>query len=316
MKVLMATDGSAHSDSAVDLLKRLPLPHGSEIVVLTVVDTVTPTFRTEPMLQGQVAELLQQLLPKLRQGAELLVQHAALALKESGAALSTEIREGHTADQILQACDRLRADLVVVGYRGLAATSTTLIGSVSHQILKHAPCSVLVARHSAGEPPRGRRHGETFRRLQIVLAFDGSHGAQAAVEELKRLPLRDRAAVTVLRVLPELSRFAVAGTAMRFLNEVWEGERQAAAAELGHVVQDLRITGAEVAAEVRDGTPLQEVSEVSRQIGADIVMLGSQGRRTAERFLLGSVSNHAVFCAPCSVWIVRRRNTEPERQNA
>lgn len=308
MKVLMATDGSAHSESAISLLKRLPLPDGSEITVLTVIDTVTPTFRTEPMLQGHVTETLRQLLPKLRQGAELLLQRAALDLEESGAALRTEIREGHTADQILQACGRLRPDLVVVGCRGLAAASTTLIGSVSHQVLKHAPCSVLVVRDSAGEQPGGQPHGENSRRLQIVLAFDGSRDARAAVEELKGLPLRDRAAVTVLNVLPELSRFGVGGAALRLLSEVWEGERQAARAELSRVVEDLRTTGAEVTAEVRDGSPIEQICGATREIGADIVMLGSQGRNTAERFLLGGVSHHAVFCAPCSVWVVRRQD--------
>ncbi len=61
---------------------------------------------------------------------------------------------------------RFEADLIVMGARGLSAVRRLLLGSVSSEVVDHAPCPVLVARHAKvdrvllatdGSPPRPMR---------------------------------------------------------------------------------------------------------------------------------------------------------------
>jgi nucleotide-binding universal stress UspA family protein len=53
---------------------------------------------------------------------------------------------GHAREQILKTIEAERADLVVVGARGLGAVGRALLGSTSEHLLLHSPCSVLIVR--------------------------------------------------------------------------------------------------------------------------------------------------------------------------
>ena len=58
---------------------------------------------------------------------------------------------GHPGQEIVKLAESLKADLVVVGSRGLTGTDRYLMGSISDTVVKYAPCSVLVVHH----PPTG-----------------------------------------------------------------------------------------------------------------------------------------------------------------
>lgn len=55
---------------------------------------------------------------------------------------------GHEAKEILKAARQQKADLVLVGSKGLTGLRRFLMGSVAHTVSQHAPCSVLVVRSS------------------------------------------------------------------------------------------------------------------------------------------------------------------------
>ena len=65
-----------------------------------------------------------------------------------GRGLTGVFVEGHgnAADVIVQEAEESGADLIVVGTRGLGATKRTFLGSVSTNVVHHAPCDVLVVR--------------------------------------------------------------------------------------------------------------------------------------------------------------------------
>jgi nucleotide-binding universal stress UspA family protein len=53
------------------------------------------------------------------------------------------------------------------------------------------------------------------------------------------------------------------------------------------------------------GDPRSCILDVAKEWGADLIVLGSHGRRGLDRFLLGSVSETVAVHAPCSVRVVR-----------
>lgn len=75
--------------------------------------------------------------------ANILVRCAA---DFEGIEVSSQLREGHPAEQLTLAAHEENSELLVVGSRGLGGFSAMLLGSVAQQCLRHANCAVAVIR--------------------------------------------------------------------------------------------------------------------------------------------------------------------------
>lgn len=150
MRILLATDGSPDSWAAVDFLKILNFPKSSKLTLLHVVRK--HVYQTEQVLMGgrssrsQFAKLAEQLLKQRGREGVTLFQESRERLAASGLIIEECLASGHEAQEILKAARRTRADLIVVGSRGLTGLRRLLLGGVSHKVVHHAPCSVLVIR--------------------------------------------------------------------------------------------------------------------------------------------------------------------------
>jgi nucleotide-binding universal stress UspA family protein len=294
MKILLATDGSRHSRSAVDLLKRTPFASPrNEVRVLVVVPT--------GQLPVQIA---------LRREGENLARGEAKRLQDVGCAVQTVLREGHVAKCIIDTAEEFGAELVVVGSRGLSGAKRFLLGSVSQKTMKYAPCSVLVTR-PPGEPTatQGTKTGAP---LRILVAFDGSQSAQAAVEDVASLPLPDDTELTIVTALPLITYFRT--DIIQTASPEWRRRKTATQADLESAALVLRRATSRVATIVREGSDeTEEILKVADELDTDIIVLGHKGKSAIKRFLLGSVSNRVTHHAKCSVWVVRRPNRTAPR---
>jgi nucleotide-binding universal stress UspA family protein len=61
-------------------------------------------------------------------------------------AVETFARVGDAADAILDVAEEQRADLIVIGNKGMTGATRFLLGSVPNKVSHHAPCSVLIVR--------------------------------------------------------------------------------------------------------------------------------------------------------------------------
>ncbi len=152
---------------------------------------------------------------------------------------------------------------------------------------------------------------------RILLAVDGSACSEAAVQTLVARVRPDHAEVRVLHAvewlkhMPDSFRFGVGPNAGRDIEEWRLRAMHEAEALVERVSARLRAAGFETSTATPDADARYAIVEAASQWPADLVVLGSHGRRGLDRFLLGSVAESVMRHAPCSVEIVREPHPAP-----
>jgi nucleotide-binding universal stress UspA family protein len=147
--------------------------------------------------------------------------------------------------------------------------------------------------------------------MKMLLAIDGSEYSKKAVERVAAQFKTDDVDLHVLHVdewpkeLPTSLAFAEGSAAAREIIALHERRRQEIAALMASVTRQLQSAGFRTTEVVRAGDARQEILSYAEEIDADLIVLGSHGRRGVDRFLLGSVSDGVMRHARCSVEIVR-----------
>ncbi len=150
LRILFASDGSPDAKAAISLLHLIDFPQSSQLTILHVVKKhfyqtpqLVTTIRHSPTNMDIIAKAL--LKERGLKGTQLLHDiEAKFADKEWK--INEHLAFGSAADEILKCAKRIRADLVVLGSRGMTSMRKLLMGSVSNKVVRHAPCSVLVVR--------------------------------------------------------------------------------------------------------------------------------------------------------------------------
>ena len=136
--------------------------------------------------------------------------------------------------------------------------------------------------------------------MKILLATDGSKFSQAATQALISQCRPQGTEIRVLNVV-DLPLMIPTLYASEFREEsLKDGEEFVHKAE-----QPLTEAGYKVETAVEEGDPKSTIVEDAVRWHADLIVLGSHGRKGVDRFLMGSVSEAVARHAPCSVEVVR-----------
>lgn len=146
----MAVDGSPPSQIAVELGIRLARGLGGTLTLLH----VSP-LREHPLLTSEEETVDGETR------ALSLLESAAAVCRGVGIRPQTATARGRPATEILRYLRRHPMHLVVLGSRGLGGATSVLLGSVSREVVRDAPCSVVLARATAGLVASDRPGGES-----------------------------------------------------------------------------------------------------------------------------------------------------------
>lgn len=136
-KILVAYDGSTHSERALELAIKLAAGSETCLGLIYAYDKI-PTYLGEPDYET--------LTTKAAFKAQELVNAVVAQLKARGVVIATNILQGPAAEAILHVADIEHYDLIVMGSRGLSDWQGALLGSISHRVLHHAQVPVLIVR--------------------------------------------------------------------------------------------------------------------------------------------------------------------------
>jgi len=143
--------------------------------------------------------------------------------------------------------------------------------------------------------------------MNILIAIDGSKFSQSAIQAVVAHINPHHAALRLLHVIEPIPEYADSlswGYGLQS-DRVLQEEREQAQGLLARAAQGLRDAGFDVATAVEVGDAKAVIVDAAAEWPADLIVLGSHGRKGLERFLMGSVSEAVARHAPCSVEIVR-----------
>ena len=137
--IVVGTDGSAHAERALDEAIAIAARDQAALHIVT-------AFPDSGMLREQVTSSSEPIHVNLSEVADMVLARAAERAQASGIAAETHSEEADPAEAILDVAQRVNADLIVVGSRGLSGLKRFVIGSVSSKVSQHAHSNVMIVR--------------------------------------------------------------------------------------------------------------------------------------------------------------------------
>jgi nucleotide-binding universal stress UspA family protein len=307
IRILIAYDGSPAADAAITTAGGLfPGADGRALTLFNQtmgyeqvrrygfgVDDTTLRQNVETL----AAEASEAALEVARRGAAT-AEAAGLAIEP--AAMPSGISPW---PPILSAADEIDADVIVCGSRGRGGVARSLLGSTSSSVLSHSALPVLVVPRAPAD-----LNGP------VLLAYDGSPDARAAIAAAGRLMSGRRAVVVHVwsALFPHASspRTPAEAPVREFRAFVDEYERmfaEIAESEAAEGVALARDAGFDASGETleSDGSAWHALADAATRNGAAVIVAGSRGRGRVASVLLGSVSSGLVHNAETPTLVIR-----------
>ena len=284
MKTLLAVDGSDNSYEAVHALKYVA--RAEQLTLLHALDVPRPAY---PMMLPKVAEDLYKTLEQnMREDGERLLDRVQSLLPMHAGPSTKHLRIGSPAEVIVSMAEEQKADLIVMGARGLGPVKERLLGSVSHRILTQAPCATLIV------------NGPVKAMKQILLPLEGPSDAEAAIRFLQLKPFHEAVELTLMTVLPWTEPpwpSGAAEAAAAAATELLEKQTE----YIEGVAERLCAIGYQAHGVALLGTPSTMILQQATTLRSDLILMGTRGRQGITRFVLGSVSHAVLHKTPCPV---------------
>jgi nucleotide-binding universal stress UspA family protein len=145
-----------------------------------------------------------------------------------------------------------------------------------------------------------------MKRIQRILhATDFSPASRRAFDTALTMAKSLNARLTIASVLPPLVTVPDQYIDAVMIDRLDRQAREWSTKHLNNLAARARKAGVKVAVVLRDGDPADQIVRACRASGADLIVVGTHGRRGLPRFFLGSVAGRVVTMASCPVVTVR-----------
>ena len=288
MRIFVAVDGSASADAVMEEVVRRPWPPGSEFALVTAVDPYF--FAKTPYL-----------LDEAKQSAQKSLEDRAKPLANAGLRVSSNIIFDNPRHGLPRTAREWKADLILMGSHGRGAVGRLLMGSTAQTVMRHADCSVEVVRSFS-------KRGGLENGMRVLVPTDGSEHAEAALRFVASQPWPKGSEFQVISS-PEYP--VLVGEYPYYAPEQLAELTRCSRVEAGKAAKSggemLAAAGLRTTCEVSESkdTTAHSILENAEEWKADLIVLGSHGRRGFDRLIMGSVSETVALQAKCSVAVVR-----------
>lgn len=142
-RIVVPLDGSEFADRALEIAIELAGKYSASIVIAHVVP-IASALVTGPEVSS--APILLNLSSELEESGRRILEEGAKKAQAAGIPVTTVLEHGNVSDNIISIAENEKADLIVIGERGLGAVARFFLGSVANKVSHHAKCPVLIVK--------------------------------------------------------------------------------------------------------------------------------------------------------------------------
>ena len=294
--ILFAADFSEHSVNAFRMACALAVENNTRLILFHVI---------EPDLEAEEPTYLGQATVPFYAARRDASNHDALKRKMREVYVPTRqldleyrLSEGAATTEIIRMADEIGADLIVMGTHGRTGLRWLLAGSVAIAVLRAAHCPIL-ALHSHERPRKPED-------IQVILhPTDFSAGSQDAAQVARSLAREVGARLVLMHVAP--LKVLMDGTVAAEMDpRYYQDALDAARASLDG--PDLKYP---VETRLAHGFEADGILTTAQEVRCDLIVMGTHGRNSLSRLLLGSVSESVLPKADCPVMVVKPSQQVP-----
>jgi nucleotide-binding universal stress UspA family protein len=297
--IVVPLDGSAFAAEALPYVPLLAAP-GAAVTLVRVTEPHRDLLPFGHARHAAESERVRTLMTRdLDQRAE--------PLRAAGLTVTTDVRIGHAADEILACAREHASDLIAMTTHGHSGVIGLAPGSVTNRVLHGVETAVFTFR------PTGRGGDATPVIETIVVPLDGSEFAARAVPVAQGLAGTLGASVAVVQAVQDQYPMMYASDPMMEPTvadmELWEEVSKQAASDADQYVRrvstQLNEAGITATGTTFDGGAAEVVQEVVSQSAHPLIVMTSHGRTGVTRWFLGSIAERLITTAPCPLIILR-----------
>lgn len=296
--ILVPTDFTAQADHAMLYAASLAERYGATLHLLHVV-TLGDVDQDDPDAH------FPDLAPHLERADRAAREHLDAGAAHGGAAEVTVVkaleRAVNSYEGIIQYAEQEPIDLLVIAMRSSSGVKRALVGSVTERVIRYAPCPVLIVEQGDRDfvdPDSG-----AVRLGKVVVAHDLRENAQLAlayaVDKLRPYAPDVHLVHAVVTDVPPA--YQMAGVSKVDLGAGVRDKLTAALQREGRTVVPADWT---LVCHVAEGKPNRVINEYAAEQQADLLVVGSETRRTLGERIAGGMSERFVRNAPCPTLIV------------
>jgi nucleotide-binding universal stress UspA family protein len=274
-KLLVATDGSIFSESAIREAINLARTCSSGLIVVSVI-------KTNPEFEDIVPEVFEKAEKEMREHLE----STKIRASKEGIICEIVVHRGEEPFQdIVNDAARNQVDMIIMGTHGRTGLKRLMMGSVTAKVIGHAPCDILAV------PLHAR-----VKCKNILIATDGSRYSDAAAS--KAIGIAKRCGGSLIVISAALSDKEI------ILPDDDE-EMIMAKDNVKRIVQLTEREGVRTEGLTAKGKPYEAIVETAKQKRADLIVVGSHGRTGLDRLLMGSVTERVIGHSESAVLVVK-----------
>lgn len=291
-RIVVGIDDSEPSSFAASYGARLARDHHSQVLFCHAVNWLP--IIAEASSSG-IAVDATPIIDALKDAGAALLDQAVATAKRFGVEADRRALEGDPATALLTLAHDADCTLILMGTHGRRGLSRLFLGSTTEAVLRGSTIPVLTLRSANAADEEGRRCLG-----RVLVGIDNSEQADAALEVALELPPEDRRELLLYSVVDIDVPVGLAYTATAQAQTYAQAQ-----SVMEHAVATARIRGVTAHGYAVDGRPDNVIVNAATEKGADLIVLGSHGRRGLRRFFLGSIAETVVRSAGAPVLVVR-----------
>jgi nucleotide-binding universal stress UspA family protein len=286
-RILFPTDFSDGARAAFPQAVFLADWHDARLHVLNVIeDAASDPEEGSPSLPASLDALAEWLGTSAEDGS--LPDLETLSLTQD------QVEADSAPERIVAYAEDMDVDLIAMGTHGRRGLRRMVLGSVTEEVVRKAPCPVLTVRTHTETAAQ-----EAIRRILVPVDF--SEASKTAVRHAREIALSYGAEIDLLHAVPEIAYPSAYGfePASFSIDEVLD-QSEERLGEMAHT--EIGIEHAMVEATL--GDPAGAILDYVEANEVDLVVLATHGRTGFNRFLIGSVAERVLRRSPTPVFVV------------